>query len=130
MRKIAREGGDPLAERRKIRLVVPTFESAAITVHAEHAKTWRNQKHADQWINTLKEYVFPFFGDQPVNKIGTPEVLKTLSPIWLTKPETARRVRQRILIRERGSHSSTPIPSFNTIRQVIKKNIRSSDKLE
>jgi len=73
MRKKAREGSDPLAERRKTRLVVPTFEQAAGTVHAEHSPTWRNQKHAAQWITTLKEYVFPIFGGQPVDKIGTPE---------------------------------------------------------
>ena len=31
-----------------------------------------------------------------VDQIQTPEVLKALSPIWLKKPETAIRVRQRI----------------------------------
>jgi integrase len=65
-------------------------------VHKEHSATWKNKKHAAQWINTLKKYAFPFFGDRPVDQVGTPEVLKALSQIWLTKPETARRVRQRI----------------------------------
>jgi integrase len=31
-----------------------------------------------------------------VDTIDTPDVLRVLSPIWLSKPETARRVRQRI----------------------------------
>ena len=35
-------------------------------------------------------------GDRRVDQIDTPEILKALSPIWLTKQETARRVRQRI----------------------------------
>ncbi len=95
-RKLARNGGDPLDERRRQRLTVPTFEEAARRVHAEHGKTWRNAKHGQQWINTLVAYVFPVFGDRPVNQIETPDVLRALSPIWLTKPETARRVRQRI----------------------------------
>jgi len=91
-RKIAREGGDPLAERRKQRTVIPTFEQAARSVHAEHLPTWKNLKHGGQWINTLSQYVFPILGKQPVDKIETSDVLKVLSPIWLTKPETARRV--------------------------------------
>ena len=96
LRKIARAGGNPLQERRKAQVSVPTFKQAAIQVHEDHSKSWKNEKHTAQWISTLKEYAYPHFGDLPVNQIGTAEVLKALSPIWLTKPETARRVRQRI----------------------------------
>ncbi|MDA0993522.1 MAG: tyrosine-type recombinase/integrase [Proteobacteria bacterium] len=96
MREIARDGGNPIEERRKARTNAPTFKEAAIVVHEEHSKTWKNEKHAAQWINTLTEYAFSHFGEQRVNQIGTAEVLRALSPIWLTKPETARRVRQRI----------------------------------
>jgi integrase len=95
-RKSARNGGDPLAERRKERRPIPIFAEAARAVHAEHSPAWRNAKHAAQWISTLGQYVFPTMGDRRVDQIETPEVLKVLSPIWLTKPETARRVRQRI----------------------------------
>ena len=96
MRKIARKGDDPLAERQKARAQIPTFKQAATMVHEEHAKAWKNRKHAAQWINTLKRYTFPLFGERPVDQIGTAEVLNALSKIWLEKPETARRVRQRI----------------------------------
>jgi integrase len=95
-RKIARGGGDPLAEKRKAQTPVPTFAEAAQAVHAEHVKGWKNRKHQAQWINTLKEYVYPALGDRRVDQIETPDILKVLSPIWLTKAETARRVRQRI----------------------------------
>jgi integrase len=95
-RRIARDGGDPLQERRKARRIVPTFEAAARSVYEEHKATWRNVKHASQWINTLAQYVFPLLGDRPVDQIDTPDLLRVLTPIWLTKPETARRVRQRI----------------------------------
>ncbi len=95
-RKIAREGGDPIAEMRKSRITVPTFAEAAQTVHTEHVRTWKNKKHGDQWINTLKEYAFPIIGGKRIDEIATPDVLNVLSPIWLTKPETARRVKQRI----------------------------------
>ena len=96
MRKIARKGDDPLAERQKARAQIPTFKQAAKMVHEEHAKTWKNEKHAAQWISTLKQYAFPLFGERPVDQIGSAEVLNALSKIWLEKPETARRVRQRI----------------------------------
>lgn len=96
MRKIAKAGGDPLAERRKAKRVVPTFEAAAKKVHEEHAPAWKNAKHGQQWINTLKDYAFPIIGNQRVDKIDSADILKVLSPIWLSKPETARRVRQRV----------------------------------
>jgi integrase len=95
-RAIARNEGDPLAEKRRARKVVPTFRQAAETVHKDHAKAWRNARHGDQWINTLKAYAYPAFGDRRVDQIDTPDILKALSPIWLTKQETARRVRQRV----------------------------------
>ena len=94
-RTIARDGGDPRQERRD-RDAIPTFEKAARTVHEEYSPTWRNPKHAAQWINTLTEYVFPIFGKKRVSEVDTPDVKRALSPIWLKKPETARRVKQRI----------------------------------
>lgn len=95
-RKIARDGGDPVAVKRSERRIVPTFEEAARTVHEEHKGGWRNEKHRAQWINTLQQHVFPTLGSYQVNAIDTPDILKVLLPIWRTKPETARRIRQRI----------------------------------
>lgn len=95
-RKTAREGGDPLAERRKAQEIVPTFAEAVERVHSEHKASWANAKHAQQWRNTLQQYACPQLGPRRVDQIGTPDVLRVLAPIWLAKPETARRVRQRI----------------------------------
>ena len=95
-RKLARAGRDPLAEKRSATRIVPNFANAARRVHAEHKASWKNGKHADQWINTLEHYAFPLIGERRVDQIDTPDVLNVLSPIWLTKPETARRVRQRV----------------------------------
>ena len=74
----------------------PSFQEAARTVHAEHAKTWKNAKHAAQWLSTLEQYAFPRIGSRRVDQVETPDVLRVLGPIWLTKPETARRVKQRL----------------------------------
>ena len=95
-RKEARAGGDPFHTRKQASQSVPTFEQASRTVHSQRLPSWRNRKHGDQWINTLKEYAFPTLGTAPVDKIETSHVLQALSPIWLTKPETAARVKQRI----------------------------------
>jgi integrase len=105
IRKAARNGGDPLAQRREQLEQArqkerekqrPTFETAAREVHGEHSKTFRNPKHAAQWITTLKTYVFPVIGKRRVDMIESADMLKVLSPIWLEKPETADRVKQRM----------------------------------
>jgi len=89
-------GIDVLAEREKEALVIPSFRDAAKLVHEEHKAAWKNGKHQAQWINTLETYAFPTLGDKLVSEIEGPAIRDALSPIWLTKPETARRVRQRI----------------------------------
>lgn len=95
-RKIAREGGDPIEARRQSRTTVPTFAQAARTVYEENRPSWKNPKHAQQWINTLETYAVPTIGDRQVSDVETSDILRVLSPIWLAKPETARRVRQRL----------------------------------
>ena len=96
MRKAARAGIDPAAQRRAAREGVVTFEVAAETVHGQRVKSWGNAKHRDQWITTLRTYAFPIIGRLPVGEVASGDVLRVLLPIWITKPETARRVRQRI----------------------------------
>lgn len=90
------DGINPIAERRKQRTTVPSFESAARSVHEANRDTWKNAKHAAQWIATLEWYAFPVCGKTPVDQIDTSHIMAVLNPIWLKKPETARRVRQRL----------------------------------
>lgn len=100
-RRQKREGIDPLEEKQALKKRVEaverwTFERAARDVHETLAPSWKNVKHAAQWINTLASYAFPLIGSKPVGTIGVAEVLSVLRPIWQEKPETARRVRQRV----------------------------------
>lgn len=93
-------GFDPIADK-QVRKVEPpkkviTFEMAANETHRARKDLWSNGKHVDQWINTLRDYAFPVIGNKPVGDIGTPDIMAVLSPIWTAKPETARRVRQRL----------------------------------
>lgn len=95
-RKTARSGRDPIADYRSKRKTVPTFAEAARIVHEQHARSWRNAKHAAQWLSTLERFAFPHLGNRPVDDVESADVLRVLTPIWHEKPETARRVRQRI----------------------------------
>lgn len=88
-------GLDPLFERKKAQ-GIPTFKEATAKVLAAHRKTWRNEKHEGQWLQTLTSYAFPQIGHVKVSEITGPMIRNVLSEIWLSKPETARRVRQRI----------------------------------
>ncbi len=96
MRAIARSGGDPLAERNRSR-GIPTFEEAARSAWREQVvPTAMSAKHRQQWLATLRAYAFPIIGNRRVDAIQSGDILRVLQPIWLEKPETARRVRQRL----------------------------------
>jgi integrase len=95
---LARDGGNPILAKRQAKNTVPTFAEAALSTLEQRRAGWRDEKHPAQWLNTLKTYVFPVMGDKRVDQVETSDVLRALSPIWLAKPETARRIRQRISI--------------------------------
>ena len=97
LRKIARAGGDPLAQRRLERRIVPTLGEATQQVHASHAATFRNEKHRKQWIASLRDALI-MIGSKPVDAITSADILAVLSPMWLQRPETSRRVLQRFRV--------------------------------
>lgn len=92
-RRMAKQGLHPRFNSQK---QVPTFAEFSQQVHLERMPTWKNEKHGQQWINTLRDYAFPKIGRMPLDSIGQPEVMMCLSPIWTTKHETAKRLAQRI----------------------------------
>ena len=71
-RELISAGKDPIDGRRAERddftgrARALTFEQAARKVHAELKPGWRNSKHVDQWINTLRDYAFPAIGQRKV----------------------------------------------------------------
>jgi hypothetical protein len=95
-RKLAKAGRNPSEEWKRQNALQPTFEEAAKQYHQDTKASWKNAKHADQWINTLETYAYPKIGKLSIDQIGAPNIHEVLIPIWLSKPETARRVRQRI----------------------------------
>ena len=92
---LARSGGDPLSEKRRVQ-GVPTFAEAAERVLEQKRGGWRGRWHAQNWWRSMERYAFPRIGRRPVSEVNTADVLEILTPIWHGKAETARGVRQRI----------------------------------
>lgn len=98
LRKLVKHGGDPIAERRKQRAslkTIPAFAECAEQYIEAHGASWKNEKHRQQWQNTLATYAAPI-NDLPVNMIDDSHVIKILDPLWYKKTETATRLRARM----------------------------------
>jgi integrase len=96
------DGLDPLAEKLKARqkllaetAAAVTFEEVAIMYYRLHADGWGTE-HRDQWISSLRRYVFPALGKLAPAAISSAAVLKIIEPLWQTKTVTASRVLNRI----------------------------------
>jgi integrase len=100
-RKQLLAGSDPIQARQEARARAAavkriTFKEAAQAYYDLHERSWKNPKHRKQFLSTLRQYAFPVLGSLPVDAIDTGAVLRAIEPIWLSKTETASRVRQRI----------------------------------
>jgi integrase len=101
-RKQVRAGNDPIAARKaemdakRSALSLHTFKEVAAAYVAAHEASWRNEKHRQQWRNTLATYADPVLGKMPVAVVDVAAVITVLEPIWREKPETASRLRGRI----------------------------------
>ena len=94
-RKLAREGGDPLAEKRRTE-GIPTFAQAASRVLEQKQGGWRNPRHSREWLSSLSRFAFPRIGKVPVSEVTSADLLEILTPLWHRRVATAKRVRQRL----------------------------------
>ena len=97
LRNAAKAGRDPVAERRKDRKPPPTFKEAAKATHAAQVKShgW-SDKTAAAFLSSLEAHAYPKLGSKRVDLIEAEDVATALAPIWTTKPDMAKKVRQRI----------------------------------
>ncbi len=93
-RRLARIGGDPLAEKRKAR--IPTFREAAEKTFEANRARWRSEKTTKNWQQGMARHVLPVLGALRVDRIKREDVLRILTPIWTGTPEVARKQRNRI----------------------------------
>jgi integrase len=92
-RAALRRGLDPRQARAR---TVPTFGECADAYVTSMAPQFKNAKHLWQWRQTLGDAYCRAIRSKPVDQISTEDVLGVLSPIWLSKNETAARLRGRI----------------------------------
>ena len=69
-RKLAREGGDPLADKRRAE-GIPTLAQAASRVLVQKRDGWRGRRHHREWMAILRRYAFPRIGKMPVSAVRT-----------------------------------------------------------
>lgn len=95
MREAVKSGVDPIKAKSSNK-DIPNFKAAALAVIREKEPAWRDSKSARQWLQSLETYAFPALGRIKVNEVTASQVRDVLVAIWLEKPETARRLKQRI----------------------------------
>jgi len=96
-RQLVAQGVDPIESRRLRRLEQQVTFAFAVERFIESKQSeWKNNKHRQQWRNTLQTYAIPKLGKIPVKDISVQDILSVVEPIWMNKTETAKRVRGRI----------------------------------
>ncbi|MCW2391921.1 integrase [Sphingobium sp. B11D3A] len=92
------DGIDPIAARKAVKVDKKpevTFGAFAIELLDSIEDGFKNPKHRQQWRSTLTTYAAPMF-ELPIGEVKAEHVLEVLKPIWLSKAETASRLRGRI----------------------------------
>jgi len=96
-------GIDPIVERKQAKQEIAaaqakqlTFKEAAEKCHNARRAEFSNSKHSSDWLSSVERHAYSVIGDLPVSAIDLPHILSVLEPIWRSKTETARRVRQRL----------------------------------
>jgi integrase len=96
IREAAKEGRDLIRERRSEQQRTQAFRLCFEEVYDLRRERLSNRKALLQWRSTMETYVLPSIGDLPVAEIQAGHVLAVLRPIWFAKPETGKRVLQRM----------------------------------
>jgi integrase len=123
-RQLVADGIDPIEARAKSRDEARAetaerilFEDAVTRFLELHEATWKNAKHRQQWANTLRDYAKPL-RKRPISAIDGALITETLAPIWTKKPETARRVKQRIERVVQWVRDGMPLPAQGASKRV------------
>lgn len=146
-RELIAKNIDPL-ETEEVATCTPTFEQAAYRVYEELLPSWKNLKHGQQWINTLRAHIFPKLGSLTVDILKPSHFADALRPIWLDTPETASRIKQRchavmawawahgfvqanpidvvsrLLPPQKASHAHQPAMPWRDIRRFVSDRVR------
>ena len=94
-KRLARTGGDPLAEKRKAKSVL-SFEEAARKTHIELSPTWKNPKDRAAFLSTLETYIFPRFGSVALPDVTSADVRQTILAARERAPGVAKKLVYRV----------------------------------
>jgi integrase len=95
LRKLAKAGADPLAERDRERVKIPNFAQAVKEAHEELGKGWA-PKHSAAFLSSLQTHIVPRLGNVRIDQVDEAMVRDALAPIWSEKPAMARKLRIRV----------------------------------
>jgi integrase len=129
LRKMVRSGKDPVKERGLRRANTPTFEMVARRCYDAMKRGWKDRRNLS-WLSSLENHVFDDIGAKRIDAIDSVQVLKVLEPIWLDKPDTARRILQRIGTVLDYAHIKGLIPAEISLRSVTRGLPRQTRQVE
>ena len=98
-RALLRQGIEPPVARGAVKKKEEgrTFAQLNERYLAEHKDSWRDPDKAESlWRNSLRDHAYAIVGEKDVKDIDVKDVHAVLSPIWLTKHPTAKKIRWRI----------------------------------
>ena len=73
-----------------------SFEKVFCEYFQKKRRALNNEKNIKQWESTMRDYVFPVIGSSDISVITHHEIVRILEPIWLSIPDTASKVLQRV----------------------------------
>lgn len=97
-RKQVKAGINPIEAKREAGAAAgarKTFGQFSDDLVKDIQSGFRNEKHRWQWTHTLKTYAAAL-RPIPIDAVTTEQILDVIKPLWLTKQETASRLRGRI----------------------------------
>ncbi len=102
-RDLIHQGIDPIEHRKATRASLMASQKRGLNFEGAMEKylvgklvEFDNEKHRKQWRSTLDRYALPELGILLVDDITVQDIQRVLQPIWMTKTETASRLRGRI----------------------------------
>ena len=96
--KLAKSGIDPIQERLKEKGLSITLKECVYKVYALNKPTWKTELLGRQWINSFEHHVFPIIGHLSISQISSPDIMNVLTPLWNSKHDTAKKLKQRLRV--------------------------------
>ncbi|MEL7461963.1 MAG: integrase arm-type DNA-binding domain-containing protein [Pseudomonadota bacterium] len=94
-KRAAIRGGDPIADRDRVRKAL-TFEEAARETHKELAPTWKNPKDRAAFLSTMETYIFPRFGRVQLPDVTSADIRQAILAAREKAPGVAKKLTYRV----------------------------------